>query len=362
MSSASSWTPYVAGIAAALSVQGIATAATRGENRTRPEDRGGILADLTPFLRAAATGAAAAAAVNALGQVLGGGASDKGSGSAESQWPTMGFVGCGTISTAMVTGLCTAPREQDRPRKIILSPRNAAKAAALAKKFPAIVEVAASNQEVVEKSSIVFLAVLPQIARDVIPTLKFREDHTVISVIASVEVDEVVELVKPARAENVCRTVPLPAVGMRKGVTPLSANATAERIFDLLGGSVVAKSPDELARLTPITCCMGPFYRVCGVMSNWLVDHEVSEETAAKFVSGFYATVQAEVAHRVHIKPNSETFEDLVSEQTPGGLNEANVRDMGAQGVFKGYKDALAMTLRRLRGEVALTKIPDTSA
>ena len=50
-------------------------------------------------------------------------------------------------------------------------------------------------------------------------------------------------------------------------------------------------------------------------------------------------------------------FEELVGEQTPGGLNEANVRDMMMAGTFDTYREALATTLQRLRGEVELTKI-----
>ena len=52
-----------------------------------------------------------------------------------------------------------------------------------------------------------------------------------------------------------------------------------------------------------------------------------------------------------------DAFRELVGEQTPGGLNEANVRDMTAAKTFDAYQDALATTLKRLRGEVELTKI-----
>ena len=64
----------------------------------------------------------------------------------------------------MATGLCTADKEEDRPSKVLLSPRNQAKSAALATKFPALVEVAASNQAVVDGSDIVLLGVLPTVS------------------------------------------------------------------------------------------------------------------------------------------------------------------------------------------------------
>lgn len=65
--------------------------------------------------------------------------------------------------SAVATGLCTASKFEDRPSKVLLSPRNHAKSAALADKFPGLVEVAASNQAVVDRSDIVLLGVLPKV-------------------------------------------------------------------------------------------------------------------------------------------------------------------------------------------------------
>ena len=74
----------------------------------------------------------------------------------------LGFVGTGTITTALVTGLCTAARP---PERILVSPRNAEKAAALAEAFPRVA-VAKDNQAVIDGSDWVFRAVLPRIARE----------------------------------------------------------------------------------------------------------------------------------------------------------------------------------------------------
>ena len=65
--------------------------------------------------------------------------------------------------SAVATGLCTPSKFEDRPSKVLLSPRNHAKSAALADKFPGLVEVAASNQAVVDGSDIVLLGVLPKV-------------------------------------------------------------------------------------------------------------------------------------------------------------------------------------------------------
>ena len=71
-----------------------------------------------------------------------------------------GFVGTGTMSAAMVRGLCTA---NPPVASVAVSPRNAEKAAALAREFPGRVTIAADNQDVVERSDVVFIGVLPAI-------------------------------------------------------------------------------------------------------------------------------------------------------------------------------------------------------
>lgn len=70
----------------------------------------------------------------------------------------LGFVGTGAITSAIVTGLNAAGIDGDT---ILVSPRNAETAAALAAKFPNVT-VAASNQAVLDGSNVVIIAVRPR--------------------------------------------------------------------------------------------------------------------------------------------------------------------------------------------------------
>ena len=312
---------------------------------------------------------------------------------------TFGFIGCGTITSAIVTGLCTLPLAE-RPTAIIVSPRNAAKAAALASQFPTIVQVATTNQEVLDRSTVVFLAVIPQIAKQVIPTLTFQSTHTIISVIAALSIAELAPMVQPVPRGQICRAIPLPAVAVQKGATIITEHPEAKRIFNLLGTAVIARDSKEFEVLMCISCMMGPFYKTCGVLSNWFVDNGVAPSTASSLTIAFHHTVLSEAEHRERAVASPRAFEELVSEQTPGrlgkllllwvggcvvvvvvvvqcshlflflvfiflqhvfalagGLNEGNVRDMSASGTFDEYTKALNKTLKRLRGEVELTEV-----
>ena len=94
-----------------------------------------------------------------------------------------GFVGVGTMSTAIVRGICT----QDAPpcRGVVLSPRGAENAAALLAEFPALVSVAADNQAVVDQADVVFIGVLPKDAEGVCRALEFAPRHTVVSLVST---------------------------------------------------------------------------------------------------------------------------------------------------------------------------------
>jgi pyrroline-5-carboxylate reductase len=90
----------------------------------------------------------------------------------------LGFVGTGAITSAIVTGLGSGVAER---HSIRLSPRNAGIAAALAHRFPGV-SIASSNQDVLDNSEVVVLAIRPQIAEKIILELRFRPDHCAISI------------------------------------------------------------------------------------------------------------------------------------------------------------------------------------
>src|SRR5262249_54450121 len=106
----------------------------------------------------------------------------------------LGFLGTGAITSAMVTGL-KASREE--PRAILLSPRNAAVAAALADRFDNV-SVAPSNQELVEECETIVIAVRPQIAQEVLAGLRFPSGANVISLVSGLPVRRLAALTAPA--------------------------------------------------------------------------------------------------------------------------------------------------------------------
>ena len=154
--------------------------------------------------------------------------------------PTYGILGVGSIATAIVTGLCEGVAE---PPWVVLSPRNAERAASLAASLPSV-RVATGNQAVVDASDVVVVCLRPTDAFDVLVGLDFRADQAVVSAVAGLSVAHLAELVAPVL--DIARSIPLPAVATRESMTPVHpATPAVTGLFDRLGRSLVVD--DETA-------------------------------------------------------------------------------------------------------------------
>lgn len=105
-------------------------------------------------------------------------------GEAETQHTSVGFIGCGTIAAAIATGLAT--QDSVKVKSIAVSQRSKPKSSALQKAFPDLVTVHDDNQEIIDKSDIIFVCVLPQQTSEVLWSLQFDTSrHTLVSLVVS---------------------------------------------------------------------------------------------------------------------------------------------------------------------------------
>jgi pyrroline-5-carboxylate reductase len=192
------------------------------------------------------------------------------------------------VLSAVVTGACSS--EFGDQFSIILSPRNAEKAALLQSQFPKQVHqsaatvplaltplhtfllqvsVKSSNQEVVDACSWVVLAVTPQTAREVISQLSFKPEHRLLTLVAIVTSEELADWTGVS-VENIFRAVPLPPVAKQRGVTVIAPpNPAVKELFDLLGQAVEVNTTAELLTLQTVTCLMGPYYEQLRAVRDW---------------------------------------------------------------------------------------------
>jgi pyrroline-5-carboxylate reductase len=88
---------------------------------------------------------------------------------------TIGFLGCGKISSAVARGYASSAAP---PRRILVSPRSQSKAEALRADFPGLVEIA-ENEAIAAQSDVLFIGLLPGTANEILPALPFKEGQLV---------------------------------------------------------------------------------------------------------------------------------------------------------------------------------------
>jgi len=257
---------------------------------------------------------------------------------------TLGFVGTGAITAAIVTGLNSA---DGRRYAIRLSPRNPAVAAGLASRFENIA-VCGSNQEVLDASETVVIAVRPQVAEEVLSALRFSSTQVVISLVAGFAAQRIADLVSPAG--RVWRAVPLPSVAERRSpIAVYPPEGAAAELFAPLGKVYGVEAEAHLNAFGAATATMAAYFGFVGHIASWLARKGIPEQQAREYVARVYAGL----AH-AGLESSQRTFEDLASAHaTPGGLNEQLLRDLTDHGVFEILRDALDAVYRRAAAQSA---------
>ncbi len=253
---------------------------------------------------------------------------------------TFGVLGVGALASALVTGLCDGVAE---PPQVVLSPRGADAAAALAARYPSV-SVAADNQEVVDRADLV-LVTLRGAHAAVLGELTWRADQVVVSATAGLPLRRLRELVAPA--EEVARAVPMPAVATRSSRTPVHPPlAPVLELFEGLGGTMPIEDGDEFEAIFTAMGTVAPFFEYLRVLSDFLVGQGLSSRDAQQIVAGVFTGLLGQLS--AHEDPD---FAELVKEHAPpGGGNEQLTGLMREAGVFDAMARALEEVHVRLTG------------
>lgn len=256
----------------------------------------------------------------------------------------LGIVGTGHIASAIVEGLCSGggcPFE-----RIVLSPRNRERAEALAARFPTVA-VGSDNQAALEHSAMVLLSVRPPQAEQVLRDLRFDPAQVVVSLIATLPLARVCELVAPATA--VQRAVPLPTVARRNGPVAVHPPMAATRaLWQVLGGAAECASEHEFETLWSVTGLVSPYYALLEEIHRWCADNGVDPEVAAAYVASLFASLALQASPLTAGEPYPAFANLARGAQTPGGLNEQAMGILARQGGHHAMVEALVAIRARL--------------
>tara|TARA_Y100000741_G_scaffold281161_1_gene220987 strand:- start:520 stop:1287 length:768 start_codon:yes stop_codon:yes gene_type:complete len=251
----------------------------------------------------------------------------------------LGFIGIGKISSSVITGICNS---KIKYKKILVSPRNKKNSKYLKKKFKKI-EIAKSNQEVINKSNWIFLAVTPDIGNKIIKNLSFKSKQLVVSFISTITLSQLKKAIKVNA--NIVRAIPLPPISLNKGPVPIfPPNKKVKEFFDKLGTTVEIKSEKLSINFWSTSGIMAPFYELLRTMSDWLVKRGVKRDDAQKYITSLFLALSEDAV--VNSKNNLKL---LVKEsQTSKGLNEQGLEELSKAGFYKLLEKTLNNLHRRL--------------
>jgi len=250
----------------------------------------------------------------------------------------LGFIGTGNIVSDVITGMNDS---KIKYKKIIISPRNQKKAKQLKKKFKKII-IAKNNQSVINGSDWVFLGVLPKVGDKILPKLKFRNKQIIVSFMSTTNHSKLKKLIRSKSI--IIRAIPMPPIRLGKGpVAIFPPNKKVKSFFDKIGQAIEIKNEKLSKNFWAISGTMASFYELLNVLSNWLIRKKTNKLDAQKYVTLLYSAL-AELALANSAKP----LKNLVSEQTPGGLNWQGVNELRKSGYYRLLEKSLKNIYKRL--------------
>jgi len=225
----------------------------------------------------------------------------------------LGFIGTGEITKAIIIGIL---RSKIKFSKIYISKRNK-KISKFLKGKNKKIKILNDNQEIVNNSNFVFLAITPEVGRKIIKELKFQKTKTVISFISTINLSELKKYIKTRC--KIVRAIPLPPISLGVGPVPVyPPNKAVKSFFDKIGKTIEIKNEKLSLNFWTMSSMMAPFYHMLDHLSHWLVKRGLNKVKAESYVTSLFLSLSKNADKNPY-----KNLAKLVSKsQTPKGLNE----------------------------------------
>ena len=249
----------------------------------------------------------------------------------------IGFLGTGHITSSVIEGIF---KSKLKIKKIYISPRNRLISKKLSKKFKKV-SISKNNQQLIDKSNWVFLAITPKVGHKILKKLKFNSNKKIISLISTIKIDK---LKKYTKNKNIIRAIPMPFIGIKKGpIVICPQNNAVKNFFDKLGKTIVIKSEKKSKNFWTASSFMAPYYNIMLALSDWLVRKGINKKAAENYTREFFLALSFDA-----INKNKQSLKQLVSEsQTPGGINAQALRELKKKKFYKIQQKVLNSVLKR---------------
>ena len=250
----------------------------------------------------------------------------------------LGFIGTGKITYSIINGIFKSSLKSN---KIYISSRNKLISSRLKKKFYSI-KIFKNNQDIANKSDVIFLAVTPNVGLKILKTLKFSKNKKIISFISTINLANLKKLTK---CKNIVRAIPLPPIEIKKGpIIICPPNKRAKQFFSHLGSVVEISNEKICNKFWSTSALMAPFYELLNVSTNWLVSKGINKAKATSYISELFLGLSQDAVNK-----KSRGLKQLVSEsQTPKGINEQALRELKKSKFYSKLNNTLNSIHKRM--------------
>ena len=237
----------------------------------------------------------------------------------------IGFLGSGHITSSIIEGIF---KSKLKIKKIYISPRNKLISKKLSKRFKKVI-VSNNNQQVIDRSSWVFLAVTPNVGNKILKRLSFNKSKKVISLISTININR---LKKITKNRNVSRVIPLPFIGMRKGpIIICPKDNKLKNFFKHLGKVIELTSENKSKSFWATSSFMASFYNLLNETSSWLVSKGIKRNEAENYTRELFLALSEDAVNKNKISLNQL----VVESQTPGGTNAFVLKELKKKKFYK---------------------------
>ncbi|MGH1576610.1 NAD(P)-binding domain-containing protein [Planktotalea sp.] len=248
----------------------------------------------------------------------------------------IGFLGTGHIAAPMVRFLASKGHE------VNVSERGADVARDLEASVGANIM---ENQDVVDRSDIVFLCLRPAMWEGIVTPLDFRKQQRVISVMANVAIEDIKRAIAPA--SDVSVTVPIGF--LERGGCPLPAYPSSDLIEALFGpeNPVIALNTEEqMADFFAASALLSAVLTVMKDGADWLGE-QIENPSGA---DTYYASLMAGFLRDVPKDGQGRILEARSGLATPNTLNRAVVDAMEGADTRSVVREVLDRLSRGMKG------------
>ena len=251
---------------------------------------------------------------------------------------SLGILGAGHLASYCVAGL----RNANDQRSIVLSPRNKRTASQIAQTHHC--QIAESNQQVIDQSDIILLAVRPHQLDDLLIDLEFKPSQLIISAIAGITLDQFQSYPNLSN-HTIVRTLPTVCAEVNAGPVPLFPdNKQAFELLNSLGTVITLDNEAQFDIATVHACMNGWLYFWLDEMVSWTKAQGIPPEQAYQLTQ---QTIQGALEMSILKQNTLQAFGHSIA--TPGTYTLAGLQSLESKHSLEDWSDTMQLVLNKLK-------------